>query len=114
MSPENRLIQSTTGQRVDGSDVGALYRNVQALQEHGETTVAGIETIGRKETVHVTVDGEDGYSVGSVHRYQLWLDRETGFPVKVSSHDLAGREIEAVEMDELQVDPGFPDGFFNQ
>jgi outer membrane lipoprotein-sorting protein len=114
LSPENFLIRSPTGQRIDRSDVGVLYRNVQALQEHGKTEVAEAETAGGKETVHVTVEGEGDFSVGTVHRYQLWLDRQTGFPVKGASYDVAGRLIEVVEMEELQVNPAFPDGFFNQ
>ncbi|MEO8331876.1 MAG: sigma-E factor regulatory protein RseB domain-containing protein [Gallionella sp.] len=114
LSPENRLIQSTTGQRVDRSDVGALFRNVQALQEHGRTEVVGIEPVSGKETVHVMVEGNQAFSVETVHRYQLWLDQTTGFPLKISSHDAAGQLIEMVEMGELQINPRFPDDLFNQ
>jgi outer membrane lipoprotein-sorting protein len=114
LSPGNRLIQSATGQRVDRSDVGALYRNVQSLQEQGRTEVGGIELRDGKETLRVTVEGNGGYSVGMVHRYQLWLDRVTGFPIKVSSHDVTGRLIEVVEMEGLLIDPVLPDGFFDQ
>lgn len=113
LSPENRLIQSSTGQRVDRSDVGALYQNVKALQEHGRTEVLGIETTGGHKTLHIAVEG-GGFSIGAVARYQLWLDRTTGFPFKVSSHDVNGQLIEVVEMDELKLNPEFPDGFFNQ
>ncbi len=114
LSPENRLIQSSTGHRVDRSDVGALFRNVQALQEHGKTEVVGIEYAGGKETMHITVEGNQGFSVEAVHRFQLWLDQATGFPLKISSYDAAGQLIEAVEMDELQINPRFPDNFFGQ
>lgn len=114
LSPENRLIQSQTGQRVDRSDVGALYRNVLALQEHGKTEIGGIELLGGKQTLPVTVEGNSDFSLGKVHRYQLWLDQATGFPVKVSSHDAAGSLIEVVEMEELQINPVFPDDFFKQ
>lgn len=115
LSPENRLVRSATGQRVDRSDVGALYRNVQALQEHGRTEIGGSERFGGKEILHVTVDGNDGFQVGGmVHRYQLWLDQDTGFPVKISSYDATGHLIEVVEMEGLVIDPVFPDGFFDQ
>ena len=114
LSPENRLIQSSTGQRVDRSDVGALFRNVKALQEYGKTEVAGIEPVGGKKTVHITVEGNQGFSVEAVHRFQLWLDQTTGFPLKISSHDAAGQLIEVVEMGELQINPRFTDDFFDQ
>ena len=114
MSPENRLIQSSTGQRVDRSDIGALFRNVQALQKHGKTEIVGIEPVNGKETVHVTVEGDQEFSVEAVHRFQLWLDQATAFPLKISSYDAAGQLIEVVEMGELQINPQFPDDFFDQ
>lgn len=112
LSPDNLLIQSTTGQRVDRSDVGALYQNVRTMQEHGKTDVAGTEVIGGKETLHVTIEGEGKFTVDGVHRYQLWLERVTLFPVRISSHDAAGRLIETVEMSELEINPEFPADFF--
>ncbi len=114
LSPSNSMIQSSTGQRVDRSDVGVLYGNVKALQEHGATRVTGIELLDGQETMHVVVAGKNGYSIGAVSRYQLWLDRDTGFPLKVLSHDIDGQVIEMVEMRELQIGPEFPVGFFKQ
>jgi len=114
LSPSNSVIQSSTGQRVDRSDVGVLYRNVRVLQKHGVTRVVGIELVDGRETVHVMVTGQNGYSVGAVSRYQLWLDRASGFPLKVLSHDIDGQVIEMVEMRELQIGPEFPLGFFKQ
>ena len=112
--PENHLIQSSTGQRVDRSDVGTLFQNVKALQEHGQTEVAGIEPVSGKKTVHVTVEGNQEFSVEAVHRYQLWLDQTTGFPLKISSYNAAGQLIEVVEMNELQLNPQFQDDLFDQ
>ncbi|MBI5450709.1 MAG: DUF1571 domain-containing protein [Gammaproteobacteria bacterium] len=113
LRPGSPLIRSATGQRIDRSDVGALYDNMQRLQQHGSTAVSRSEVIAGKDTLQLSVDGEQGFSVGAVHRYQLWLDPQSGFPVKVISHDVAGRLIEVVELNELQINPVFPDGFFN-
>ena len=112
LSPENHLIQSATGQRVDRSDVGALYQNVRIMQEHGKTEVAGTEMVGGKETLHVTIEGEKNFTVGGVHRYQLWLEQEALFPLRISSHDVARHLIETVEMNELKINPEFPPDFF--
>lgn len=114
LSPANPLIQSRTGQRVDRSDVGVLYRNVQTLQARGTTEVVGVEPIGAREAVQVAVRGADGYAVGRVAGYRLWLDRDNGFPLKAASVDGAGRAIETVEMAELQIAPDFPKDFFRQ
>lgn len=113
LSPENRLIRSSTGQRVDKSDVGALYQNVKALHENGKTVIAGTKSISGKETLHVVIEGKENFAMGSVHRYHLWLDQSTGFPVKVASHDVQGDLIETVEMEDLQLDPALPEGFFS-
>jgi outer membrane lipoprotein-sorting protein len=114
LSPSNSVIQSSTGQRVDRSDVGVLYRNVKTLQEKGKTEIMGMEGIGGRETLHIAVTGGNDSAVGAVARYQLWLDRSNGFPVKVISYDKNGRVIETVDMNELTIDPEFPTGFFTQ
>jgi outer membrane lipoprotein-sorting protein len=114
LSPGNSLIQSSTGQRVDRSDVGVLYRNVKSLQDHGATEIVGIEALGGRDVLHVVVAANEGFSVGAVSRYQLWLDRTSGFPLKVMSYTAAGKLIEAVEMEDLQLAPAFPAGFFTQ
>jgi len=114
LSPENSIIQSSTGQRVDRSDVGVLYQNMKALQDKGSIEVRGAEMIGGRETLHIVVTGDNGNSVGSVARYQLWLDRNNGFPLKVISYGKNDQVIETVEMNELTIDPEFPGGFFTQ
>jgi outer membrane lipoprotein-sorting protein len=114
LSPDSRIIQSPTGQRVDRSDVGVLYQNVRVLQEHGSTEVVGIESVDGHEALHVAVAGGGGFAVGVVARYQLWLDRSNAFPLKVTSYDGRGGVIETVEMEDIKISPQFPDGFFKQ
>ena len=114
LSPDSRLIRSSTGQRVDRSDVGALYRNVRALQGHGTIETLGIETFHGAEALHVAVSANDGFSLDGVSRYQLWLDGESGFPLRVMSYAMDGALMETVEMEELRIDPRFPEDFFRQ
>lgn len=114
LSPENRLIQNPSGQRVDRSDFGALYQNVQILQQHGKATLAGAVSIHGKNTLHLIVKGLDNFSIAGVHRFQIWVDQATVFPLKVSSHDVMGNILEAVEFEYLQINPVFPPEFFKQ
>ncbi|MES1982964.1 MAG: DUF1571 domain-containing protein [Pseudomonadota bacterium] len=114
LNPDNQLIRSSTGHRVDQSDVGFLFRNVQELQQHGKTQVGETEQMNGKTAVHLTVEGDARISVDHVHRYQLWLDQETGFPLKVTSSDLSNKLIETVEMDDIQINPTFAPDFFLQ
>jgi outer membrane lipoprotein-sorting protein len=113
LSPDNRLIQSRTGQRVDRSDVGVLYQNVKMLQDHGRTEIIGTETIGGQESLHIKVEGDHGFVAGTVAQYQLWLDQTTGFPLKVLSDGVDGQQIEAVEMEGLKINPELPGNFFD-
>lgn len=111
-SPDNSLIQSSTGQRVDRSDVGALYDNVRKLQEHGTTEIVGIEHIGDDEALHVNIKAGGNHAIEKVARYDLWLDSASGFPFRVVSYDIRGEVLEAVEMGELKIAPELPVGFF--
>ncbi len=113
LSPENRLVQSPSGQRVDRSDIGALLDNVKALQRKGETAVLGEEIVGEKKTVRFAVAGTGDFVVGGVHRYDLWLDSVTLLPVKVVSRDANDDVIETVVMDDLQINVKLGDELFN-
>lgn len=112
LSPDNRLIKSPSGQRIDHSDIGALYQNIQTLQSHGKTEFLGTARLDGKEAAHLEVEGNVGFTVASVHRYQLWLDPETAFPVRVISYNAAGQLLETVDMKALQLNLDFPDDFF--
>src|SRR3569623_764360 len=114
LSPDNGLIQRPNGQRVDRSDVGVLFENVKALQAGGGAAVLGVETVGAQAALHVDVGNNNGAPIGAVYRYQLWLDQDTGVPVKVLSYGKDGRLKESVEMEGLQVNPEFRAGFFDQ
>lgn len=113
LSPGNPLIRSRHGKRVDRSDVGALFDNVRALQQKGDTAILGEEPLGKWQTVHVLVAGRDDHTVGSVHRYHLWLERATLFPLKVVSRNRSDELIESVLMDDVEINIRFPDGFFS-
>jgi len=114
LSPENKAIQNPSGQRIDHSDLGALYQNIMALQDHGRTTVIGQESMAGKTALHLDVATERGFSVKDIARFQLWLDITTGFPLKVISYKADGSWIEQVEMSDYRINPVFPPGFFDQ
>jgi hypothetical protein len=43
-----------------------------------------------------------------VHRYELWLDTSSQFPVKVISRDQEGAVIESVVMEDLEINVPLP------
>ncbi|AOJ74974.1 DUF1571 domain-containing protein [Burkholderia ubonensis] len=113
LAPTNPLVRDPSGHRVDQSDVGELLRNVRALQEGGVTVLQGEEPVGGRTALRVTVTGAPAHAVAGVHRYQLWLDAEDGFPLKVVSFaDGDDRPLETVTLDDVEIDVAFPARFF--
>lgn len=113
LSPENRLVQSPTGHRVDRSDLGALLDNVKALQHNGKTAVLGEEFLAGKKTMRLVVAGTGNFVVGIVHQYDLWLDSVTLLPLKAVSRDVKDDIIETVLMDDLRIDVKLVDELFD-
>lgn len=113
LSPGNPLIRSPGGHTVDRSDVGVLLANARKLQRTGAIEIVGEESIGRLRTVHLRVTGNGRRAVDGVHRYDLWLERASLFPVKAESRDDTGALVESVSMDDVETGVAFPDGFFD-
>jgi len=114
LSPHNPLIRSPGGQTVDKSDIGALFENVRTLLAQGEVEVRGEARMADGRTaVHLVVTGAPGVTVAGVHRYELWLDPASRFPVKVVSRNPADAIIETVTMDALEINAPLPETLFN-
>lgn len=104
LSPHNPLVQGPGGQSVDRSDVGALFENVRTLLEQGRAETRGEARVADGRTaVHLGVTGAPGVTVAGVHRYELWLDKASRFPVKVVSRNPADAVIETVTLDDLEI-----------
>jgi outer membrane lipoprotein-sorting protein len=113
LSPHNPLIRSPGGQTVDKSDVGALFDNVRALLAQGEAEVRGEADLEGRSALHLVVSGAAGAAVDGVHRYELWLDTSSRFPLKVISHDRQDAIIETVTMEALQINPPLAETLFD-
>ena len=113
LDPDNGLITSPQGRRVDASDLGAFLGTVKTLAEKGETEVKGNEKVGGRDALLVEVTGAMGMTVaGGVHRYLIWLDAATLLPLKTRSFDSAGNVIEDVLMDDLRINIPLSDSLF--
>lgn len=113
LSPGNPLIRSARGQRVDRSDVGTLLDNVRTLRQSGKLELVGEEMLAGRPVRHIDVAGANDSTVAGVHRYQLWLDAASLFPVEVISRDLKNAVIETVHMDDAEINPPLPDTLFD-
>jgi outer membrane lipoprotein-sorting protein len=114
LSPENRLIKSSRGHRVDESDIGFLLGFVKELASDGVVEVMGEDAVNGREAIRLRVKGREGIVVGGeINRYSIWLDKSLLLPIKVISYDSDGEVIEDVLMDDLEVNVGLRDEFFS-
>jgi outer membrane lipoprotein-sorting protein len=113
LSPENSIIRSLSGMRVDRSDVGTLLENIRALREQGSTRMLGEETADGRTDLHFIVTGREGLAVDDVHSSELWLDAVSQFPIKVISRDIHDAIIETVVMEALEINGKLPEALFN-
>jgi outer membrane lipoprotein-sorting protein len=112
LSPDNSLVKSAHGHRVDASDLGSLLHRVQQLQNHGTTDVEGESMAGGTRALEISVEGEKDFDVAGVHRYRLWLDKQTLLPLKIMTYDRNGNLLEEVSMENLELNPELPDDYF--
>jgi outer membrane lipoprotein-sorting protein len=113
LNPENSIIRSISGMRVDHSDVGTLFENILALREKGSIKMLGGETAGGRALLHIIVTGGEGLAVSGVHSSELWMDAVSQFPAKVISRDVQGDIIETVLMEELEINGKLQEALFN-
>jgi outer membrane lipoprotein-sorting protein len=113
LSPHNPLIRRPGGQTVDKSDVGALFENVRTLLDQGQAEVRGEAHLDGRSALHLVVTGASGSAVAGVHRYEVWLDTASQFPVKVISRNQEDAIIETVTMDALEINAPLPETLFN-
>jgi hypothetical protein len=113
LKPENPLILSPQGQRIDRSDVGSLFVNLATLESNGRTQSLGEELIDGVLTQHLAIIGQESFVLGQVHRFDVWVDVMYQFPVKIVSTNLQGTIIETVLMTSLGINEPFPNSLFN-
>lgn len=113
LSPDNDMIQSSAGHKVDESDIGSLLEIVAKLQSNGKTYIMKDESLSGRQTVLVRVTGIEDFTICGIHQYDLWLDKMTYLPLKIVSYDLREGVIEEVLMDDLKIDLDLPDNLFH-
>jgi outer membrane lipoprotein-sorting protein len=111
-NPDNPLIRSRSGQRVDHSDVGALLANLMQLRASGSVTPLRETDHAARPALGLNIIGGAGVAVAGVHQYRVLLAHDSLFPLKVESFDAGGNLIETVEMSDVEIEVAFPENFF--
>lgn len=112
LAPDNPLVLSPRGHRIDRSDVGALLENMRALLGRGTLVSLGDAQIAARSAAGLEITGANAADVAGVHRYRVWLSHDTFFPLRVQSYAVSGTLIETVDMADAEIDVRFPEHFF--
>ena len=112
LGPDHPLLRGAHGHRIDRSDVGALLANLRALRDRGSLTLLDDAEVAGRAATGLDIIGHADSAVTGVHRYRVWLARDTLFPLRVESFDLDGNLIETVDMADAEVDVSFPERLF--
>lgn len=112
LAPGNPLIRDPHGHTVARSHAGALLENVRRLRQGGSLELGAEQRLGRWQALPLTVTGAGTETVGKAHRFQLWLEREHLFPLKVVSYGTDGSLRETVWLDDVEFDVALPGDWF--
>jgi outer membrane lipoprotein-sorting protein len=113
LSPQNWLLTSAGGHRVDRSDIGALLAHAAALRSKGTVELVGEEPLGGRLATHVRVTGAGDEVVDKIHRFDLWLDAESLMPLQAEGYGLRDVPVDLVRMDDLVLDVALPERLFD-
>lgn len=111
-APDHPLLRGARGHRIDRSDVGALLANLRALRDRGSLTLLGEAEVAGQGAVGLDIVGRADGAVAGVHRYRVWLARDTWFPLRVESFGVGANPLETVDMEDAEIDIRFPDRLF--
>ncbi|KAB2898975.1 MAG: hypothetical protein F9K35_09245, partial [Burkholderiaceae bacterium] len=85
LPPDHPLLRSPQGHRVDQSDVGVLLGEMRALHERGSAMPLDDADLAGRPATGLEITGPPHPAADGVHRYRVWLARDTGFPLRVDS-----------------------------
>ncbi|WP_304092534.1 hypothetical protein [Hydrogenobacter thermophilus] len=108
LSPDNPIVKSSKGHRMDESDVLTLLRTVKELEGNGKML-----TEDRGSSYYIDVRGRGGVAVRKViTRFTLLLDKESLFPRYAASYNREGQLIEEVFFEDILINTGFSKDIF--
>ena len=113
LSPYNGLITSPQGHTIDKSDMGYLIEVMTALSKNGTIRVISDFKNNSVNNINLEIEGNDGFSINKVNRYNIKFDTALYFPIAVIAYSTGGEIIENMELADLKIDYDFPVGTFD-
>ena len=110
LAPDNVLLRTRSGQRIDQSDFGLLIQNIgHSLTDRRRGEFRLSEGADR---LLLDVLAEDHFLVGEVTRYRFIIDKSHWLPVEIREYTPDGLLKRTVNFHKLQTAPDLPDRFF--
>lgn len=110
LSPDNVLLRTAAGQRIDQTDLGLLIKNIDHSltdRRHGEVRVSG-----QDGQVLIEVLAEDHFLAGVLTLYHFFIDKTRWLPVEVREFTPDGILKREVRFRNLRTSIGVPESFF--
>ena len=110
LAPDNSLLRSSSGQRIDQTDLGLLIKNIgHSLTDQRRGPVEFAEDDGH---FRVRVLADDHFQKGVETRYQFFIDQKLWLPAEVEESTPEGRLERKINFHNLRINTGVPDSFF--
>ena len=109
LSPENSLLRTLSGQRIDQTDLGLLIKKIS----HSLTDQRrGPVEMEENAYVRIRVLAVNHFHEGVVTLYQFSIDKNLWLPVKVEESTPEGQLERTIIFQNLRMNTGVPDSFF--
>ena len=110
LAPDSVFLSTPSGQRVDQTDFGLLFRNMERSMDGGRR--GPLEISEDNQYIKITVLAENHFRKGKVTKYRFTIDRNTLFPVEIDEWTPEGVLERKITFRELVINTGVSDSFF--
>jgi outer membrane lipoprotein-sorting protein len=111
LRPDSRLLGAHPWHRIDRSDMGLLIENIRhSLTDQRRGPISMSEKDG---VIIIRVLATDHFRPAAVTLYDFSIDSAVWLPVGVTESTAEGRLTRETRVDNLRLNPGLPDSFFD-
>lgn len=110
LAPDSSLLEVSSGQRIDQTDMGLLIRNITHSLTDQRRGRAEFKEDERQIRIRVLADNH--FQDGVVTLYEFFIDKKQWLPVGVEESTPDGILERKIIFQNLRVNVGIPDSFF--
>jgi outer membrane lipoprotein-sorting protein len=108
LSPNSRLLQDGTGQRIDQTDLGLLITNIGRSVAEARSPVK----IDEDGYIEIALLAPDHFKEGITTFYNFWIDKKLMLPVRITESTPEGFVKRTIAFRNLKINTGVSVGTF--